>query len=164
MRSSTTFGTTFGSCGFLEISGRLYLQLEGDRKELTATLGRAPTNPELATAAGVTEQDMFEALQVRFALLPRSLSAAVCDDDGREVPLVDLLGGDDPAYQLAESRVLLASKLERLAPRDRRILHMRYFHDLNQSRIGAELGISQMHVSRLIRRALDALGEMVEAA
>ena len=143
---------------------QLYMQLEGDRRELTATLGRAPTDLELATAAGVAEEDVFEALQVRFALLPGSLSAAVLDDEGGEVPLVDSIGQDDPAYQLAENRLLLAAKLEQLAPRDRRILHMRYYCDLNQARIGAELGISQMHVSRLIRKALDTLGEAVEAA
>jgi RNA polymerase sigma-B factor len=142
----------------------LCVRLYGHRDELTAVLGRAPTNPELATAARVAEHEVIEALQVGLATQPRSLSAAVVDDEGTEVPLVDSIGGDDPAYQVAENRVLLATKLERLAPRDRRILHMRYYSDLNQSRIGAELGISQMHVSRLIRKALETLGEAVEAA
>ena len=142
----------------------LCVRLYGLRDELTATLGRAPTNPELATAARISEHEVVEALEVRLAIQPRSLSAAVVDDDGTEVSLIESLGGDDPAYQVAENRVLLATKLGRLAPRDRRILHMRYYGDLNQSRIGAELGISQMHVSRLIRKALDALGEVVEAA
>lgn len=143
-----------------ELSARLY----GHRDELTAILGRAPTNRELAKAARVAEHEVVEALQVRLAIQPRSLSVAVVDDEGTEVSLADSIGGDDPAYQVAENRVLLASNLKRLAPRDQRILHMRYYGDLNQSRIGAELGISQMHVSRLIRKALDALGGAVEAA
>jgi RNA polymerase sigma-B factor len=142
----------------------LYVQLYGHRDHLTAILGRAPTNPELAKAAGVPEHEVIEALQARHAVQPGSLSAAVLDDNGSEAPLVEFVGDDDPGYQAAENRLLVATTFQQLGARDRRILHMRYHGDLTQSRIAAELGITQMHVSRLIRKALAALGEAVEAA
>lgn len=141
-----------------------YARLYREREELTTTLGRSPTNLELGTAVGLSDHEVVEALEVRYAFQPTSLSAVGGGAEDGEVLLLDLLGGDDPGFEAAENRAVLGARLRRLAPRERRILHLRYHHDLTQSRIAAELGLTQMHVSRLIRGALTTLGADAEAA
>lgn len=142
----------------------LYSRLYREREELTLTLGRAPTTLELGAAVGMTENEVAEALEVRYAFQPASLSAVSGAHDETEVTLVDMLGGDDPAFEAAENRLVLAARFRRLAPRERRILHLRYHQDLTQSRIAIELGLTQMHVSRLIRGALLTLTSEAEPA
>jgi RNA polymerase sigma-B factor len=143
----------------------LHVRLSAQRAELILTLGRIPTNRELASAAGVTATEVGEALQIRSASRPRSLSAAtVGDDAGSEIGLVELIGRDDPGYQAAENRLHLAPALVRLGPHERRALSLRYGHDLTQARIAAELGVSQTQVSRILRKAVNTLGESVAAA
>ena len=142
----------------------LYLQVSAELEELTTTLGRSPTIPELSAATGVAEDDVVEALEVRFAFKLRSLSVGIEDDEGAEVPMVELIGDEESAYETAENRLLLAGGLSRLDPRERMILHMRFYRGLTQSQIAAQVGVSQMHVSRLIRKSLLALGGDLEAA
>jgi len=141
-----------------------YARLYRGREELTTTLGRVPTNAELGAAVGMSEPDVVEALEVRYAFQPASLSAIASGFEEGELPLVELIGGDDPGFEAAENRAMLAARLGRLAPRERRILHLRYHHDLTQSRIAAELGLTQMHVSRLLHGALTTLRAGAEAA
>lgn len=142
----------------------LHVKLSRLREELTRSLGRPPTTWELGVAAGVSEREAAEALQVRSATQPASLSTPVGVEDGKEISLAELIGDDDPGYDATEIRLTLAKGLRRLAPRERWVLHMRYDRDLTQASIASELGVSQIHVSRIIRKALDTLGECVEAA
>ena len=118
--------------------------------ELSAELGRSPTVAELAAAAEVEEEDVVEALETSRAHTPTSLSTPV--GAGGELTLIDILGEDEPGYETLERGSVVRTGLEGLDERERRIVVLRFLHGLTQSEIAAELGISQMHVSRLLRR------------
>jgi RNA polymerase sigma-B factor len=83
-------------------------------------------------------------------------------DEGAEPELVDLLDDEEPGYEAAENRQLLAAGLRTLDERERRIVQLRFVEGLTQSQIAAEIGISQMHVSRLIRRMLEKLSAEID--
>jgi RNA polymerase sigma-B factor len=140
----------------------LHYRLSRLIEELTATLGRSPTISELAQDAGVDEEEVVEALEVGRAYASRSLTRALDSDDGGRVELIDLLDDEERGYEAAENRELLSSGLRALDERERRIIHLRFVDGLTQSQIAVEIGISQMHVSRLIRRALETLSEEIE--
>jgi RNA polymerase sigma-B factor len=140
----------------------LHYRLSRLIEELTATLGRSPTISELAQDAGVDEEEVVEALEVGRAYASRSLTRALDSDDGGRVELIDLTDDEEHGYEAAENRELLSSGLRALDERERRIIHLRFVEGLTQSQIAVEIGISQMHVSRLIRRALETLGEEIE--
>ena len=131
-----------------ELSVRLSRLLD----ELTNELGRSPTISELAEAAGAEEEEVIDALDSSHAYSTRSLHAPF-DDDGDDT-LADRLGVEERGYVDVEAGSLLDAGLDTLDERERRIVELRFFHELTQSQIAAELGISQMHVSRLLRRAL----------
>jgi RNA polymerase sigma-B factor len=132
-------------------------------EELTAKNGRSPTIPELAEAAGVTEEEAVEALEAGRAYTARSLTAPHDVQDGSEVALIDLLEDDESGYEEAENRDLLRSGFHALDDRERRIVRLRFVDGMTQSEIAAEVGVSQMHVSRLLRRALEKLGDEIES-
>jgi RNA polymerase sigma-B factor len=140
----------------------LHYRLSRLIEELTATLERSPTISELAQDAGVDEEEVVEALEVGRAYASRSLTRALDSDDGGRVELIDLLDDEERGYEAAENRELLSSGLRALDERERRIIHLRFVDGLTQSQIAVEIGISQMHVSRLIRRALETLSEEIE--
>jgi RNA polymerase sigma-B factor len=121
--------------------------------ELTVKLGRSPSVEELAEATKTTPEEVLEALDSSRAYSAFSLSDRTDDDDEGPSPL-DTLGEEDEGFRRTEDRDLLQHGLERLAGRERRILHMRFFEGLTQSEIADRVGISQMHVSRLIRQSL----------
>jgi RNA polymerase sigma-B factor len=129
-------------------------------EELTSTLGRSPTIGELAKAAGVDEEEVIDALETGRAYRLRSLSAPA--QDGSEASPLDTVGEEDTGYEVMEERALLSSGFEALDDRERRIIHLRFYQGLTQSQIAVELGISQMHVSRLIRAALEKMREHIE--
>jgi RNA polymerase sigma-B factor len=131
-------------------------------EQMTADLGRSPTISELAEAAGVPEEDALEALEAGRAYTTRSLTASPDVDQGSDVELIDLLEDEERGYEAVEDRQFLASGLKTLDERERRIVHLRFVEGLTQSQIAAEVGVSQMHVSRLIRRALEKLGAEIE--
>jgi RNA polymerase sigma-B factor len=139
----------------------LHYRLSRVIEELTATLGRSPTISELARETGADEEEVVEAIEVGRAYAPRSLTRTVDSDDGARTELIDLIDDEEPGYAAAENRELLASGLRALDERERRILHLRFVEGLTQSQIAVEIGISQMHVSRLIRRALETLSEEI---
>jgi RNA polymerase sigma-B factor len=120
--------------------------------ELTNELGRSPTVAELAEKAGVDEEEVVDALDSAQAYSTRSLDAPfeLDGDDG----LVDRLGADEHGYENVESGALVSVGLAALDTRERRIVELRFFEEMTQSQIAAEIGISQMHVSRLLRTAL----------
>lgn len=125
---------------------------------LTQRLGRSPTVPEVAEAIGRTEDEVLEGLEVGTALEAASLDAPIGDDDG---PSREPATHDD-GLELAEEWVDVADAIRALPDRERRILHLRFFRSMSQSAIAAELGISQMHVSRLLARTLAQLRNEVE--
>ena len=135
----------------------LHYRLSRLIEELTATLGRSPTIAELAEETGVDEEEVVEALEVGRAYASRSLTRALEGDEGGGAELIDLIDDEERGYEAAENRELLASGLRTLDERERRIIHLRFVEGLTQSQIAVEIGISQMHVSRLIRRALEKL-------
>jgi len=131
--------------------------------ELTMTLGRSPTIAELAAASDADEESVIEALEVGRAYSSRSLSAIPDRDGGEAIALIDTLPDERrDAYEAVEERVLLAEGLRALDEREKRILDLRFFHGMTQSQIAVEVGISQMHVSRLIARALETLANEIE--
>ena len=140
----------------------LHYRLSRLIEELTATLGRSPTIAELAEEAGVDEEEVVEALEVGRAYASRSLTRALDSDEGAGAELIDLIDDEELGYEAAENRELLASGLKALDDRERRIVQLRFVEGLTQSQIAVEIGISQMHVSRLIRRALEKLSEEIE--
>lgn len=123
--------------------------------DLSAELGRAPTVSEIAAAAEVEEEDVIEALETARAHTPTSLSTPV--DASGDLTLIDLLGEDEAGYEVLERGSVVRTGLEGLEERERKIVVMRFLHGLTQAEIATELGISQMHVSRLLRRALAAM-------
>jgi len=141
----------------------LHIRLSRVLEELTASLGRSPTMAELAAGVGVDEEEMIEALEAGKAYSARSLSGPLDGEDAAEGELIDLLHDQELGYEAAENRELLSSGMRALDERERRIVHLRFVDGLTQSQIAIEVGISQMHVSRLIRRAIQTLSEEIEA-
>jgi RNA polymerase sigma-B factor len=134
-----------------ELSVRLSRMLD----DLTTELGRSPTVTELAEATGVEEEDVIDALDSAHAYSTRSLHAPF-DDEGED-SLFDKLGVEERGYDDVEDESLVSAGLAALDKRERRIVELRFFNEMTQSQIAAELGISQMHVSRLLRRALGTM-------
>jgi RNA polymerase sigma-B factor len=124
--------------------------------ELQRTLGRSPTIDELAAKTGLGDEAILEAREALCARKPTSLSAPG-GLDGEESALERCLGQVDGGYAVAEDRAVLAPLLRRLPVRDRLIVQLRFERDLTQSEIGERVGLSQMHVSRVLRGALEQL-------
>jgi RNA polymerase sigma-B factor len=125
---------------------------------LTTTLSRRPTVAELAGHLKVAERAVLEALASSAGYSPASLNAPVTGTAGL-AEFGDLLGGADPDLEAIDDRVTVAGLLLRLPARERRLLAMRFYGNRTQAEIAVELGISQMHVSRLLSRALTWLRE-----
>ncbi|MBX5468723.1 MAG: SigB/SigF/SigG family RNA polymerase sigma factor [Thermoleophilaceae bacterium] len=119
--------------------------------ELTVQLGRAPSVDELAEATHSRRERVVEALECSRAYSATSLSEWSGDEDSP----MDSLGADDGGYGRSDDRQLLRQGLRVLPRRERAILHLRFFEGLTQSEIAARVGVSQMHVSRLIRQSID---------
>lgn len=137
----------------------LRLALTKTSDELAQKLDRSPTVPELAKALGVSEEDVVDGLAVGNAYTASSLDSPSPEDDGGEGSLADRLGYEDAALEGVEYRESLKPLLAKLPPRERQIIMLRFFANMTQSQIGEEVGISQMHVSRLLTRTLAQLRE-----
>jgi RNA polymerase sigma-B factor len=140
-----------------ELSAKLTRTIESE----TAQRGRAPTIGELAEATGAEEDEVVEALQTSEAYSTRSLSQPL-GRLGDEETMQDVLGSEDEGFDEVEDSVLVEAGLEALDERERRIVELRFFDGLTQSEIAAQVGISQMHVSRLLRRALHVMRGRLE--
>jgi RNA polymerase sigma-B factor len=134
----------------------LSLQINRATDELTQRLGRSPTVSDLALHLEIGEEEAIEALEAAGAYHSLSLDAPAGGEDGAST-LVDIIGSEDAELAGVDARVALPPLLATLPVREQRILAMRFFGNLTQSQIAAELGISQMHVSRLITKALTTL-------
>ncbi|MGW5420132.1 RNA polymerase sigma factor SigF [Streptomyces sp. NPDC003943] len=137
----------------------LRLALTKASDELAQKLDRSPTVPELAAVLGVSEEDVVDGLAVGNAYTASSLDSPSPEDDGGEGSLADRLGYEDAALEGVEYRESLKPLLAKLPPRERQIIMLRFFANMTQSQIGEEVGISQMHVSRLLTRTLAQLRE-----
>ena len=133
----------------------LRLEINACRDELTQKLGRSPTVADLAAHLGRPEDDVIEALVAASGYRPSSLDAPVREDD--DGPAGDRLGVVDEAFGQVELRESLHPALAQLPAREQKIIALRFFGNLTQSEIAARLGISQMHVSRLLSRSLARL-------
>jgi RNA polymerase sigma-B factor len=139
----------------------LNVQLSKLVEQLTVELGRSPTIPELAKASGQEEELVVEALESGRAYSSVSLSTGGGADEDGELDPLESLGAEEPEYEVSEDRAVLAPGFRVLDERERMILHLRFFEGLTQSQIAQQVGISQMHVSRLIRRALEKIREEI---
>ena len=141
----------------------LYLRLGKVISTLSQELGRSPTIPELATEAQVSEEEVLEAMEAGQAYRFASLDAPAPGEDSGGESLGNHLGEVDPQLVDAEHRATLSPLIASLPAREQTILHLRFFEGLTQSEIAARLGISQMHVSRLLARSLAQLRAEGEA-
>ena len=137
------------SRGLQELSARVAREVD----RLSTKLGRSPTIEDLAEATGTTPEQVLEALQGAQAYSTVPLDEPL-GDDGEPVARI---GAEDPAFAAAEQRVELGRGLRTLSERERRILLLRFFAGLTQREIAERVGISQMHVSRLLRRSLERM-------
>ena len=141
----------------------LAVRVDRATNRLVHELGRAPTAAEIAQDVGVSIEQVLEAREAAAAYRAESLDRSFDDDqDGTRV--VDRLGGDDPGYRQAESSATVESMMSILSDREREILRLRFVEDLTQSEIGDRVGLSQMHISRLLRQAIARLREAAESS
>ena len=136
----------------------LRLSLTAATAELSQTHGRSPTVAELAAHLQISDEQVLEGLESANAYSTLSLEAGESDDEESHAVL-DSLGSDDESLEGVEYRESLKPLLARLPSREKQILMLRFFRNLTQSQIAAEVGISQMHVSRLLTRTLNQLRE-----
>lgn len=124
--------------------------------ELHQSLGRSPTIAELSGHLGCSEDDLLEAMEAGAAYRPGSLDAGGPNDDDGPSLGERISVGD--GHEHTDARVTVRALMAQLPEREREIVYLRYFEDLTQSEIAERIGVSQVHVSRLLRRALDRLG------
>lgn len=141
----------------------LTLRVEAALTRLSQQLDRSPTTLELATAAGLDEEQVLEALQARGGRGALSLHAPQ-GEPGDAATLEDTIGADDPDIDRAEMRVELDGLLKTVSPRAREMLRLRFEEDLTQAEIGAVFGVSQMQVSRILRQTITHLRHVADQA
>lgn len=124
---------------------------------LTAELDRAPTLGELAERVEISQDEAVEALQALEALRTVSLDIPVRGDDGEAPPAAETVGRSDPRLDAVEAQLDVREALQALDERERRCLRLRFVEDLTQEEIATQIGVSQVHVSRTLRRALEKL-------
>ncbi len=134
----------------------LLLEVRKATEDLTHKLGRAPGDDELASHLGVTEDELLEARRADMVFHTYSLDAPIFDRQD-PVQLADLLGEDDHGVEHTLDMEAVSAHWKELPVREQRILTMRFYGNLTQAEIGERLGISQMHVSRLLARSLSYL-------
>ena len=137
----------------------LRLALASATSELSQRQGRAPTVGELAAHLKISEEEVLEGLESANAYSTLSLDAGDSGSGDEPMPVSETLGVEDEGLVGVEYRESLKPMLEQLPPREKRILMLRFFKNMTQSEIAAEIGISQMHVSRLLARTLAQLRE-----
>ena len=140
------------------------LALSRATEELSKDLGRSPKVREVAAHLNCSIEQVLEAQEAAASYEAASLDAPAARDDGESAALVDLLGRDDSSYELVEDREAIASTWHALPEVERQVLELRFMQDLTQREIGERIGYSQMHVSRLLRRALSRLESAATAA
>lgn len=135
-----------------------HLALRRSEDELTQRLGRSPTVNELATALGETTDHVLEALEAGAARTASTLMRSAPEEEGGE----DIVPTHDLGFSRVDERLLVGELLDRLSERDRAVVQLRFFERLGQEEIAQRIGVSQSYLSRLLRRILLDLREMVE--
>jgi RNA polymerase sigma-B factor len=141
-----------------------FLRVNEATERLSGELRRTPTARDVAKATGMSLEDVIEALDAGRSYSPAALDAPQPGDDSDGRSLGESLGTIDRGYDFVELGQAIAPAFRVLPEREQTIVHLRFFEDLTQSEIAERVGISQMHVSRLLRRALDRLNAAVETA
>jgi RNA polymerase sigma-B factor len=141
----------------------LRMQIGSVSADLTQSLGRSPTPRELAEAIGCSVEEIVEGIESSNAYSTLSLDATD-DNDDSAASMLDAIGVDDEGLEHVEIRESIKPLLDRLAPREKKILLLRFFKNMTQSQIAEEIGVSQMHVSRLLNRTLEQLRTSLEEA
>ena len=131
---------------------------------LSKELRRSPKVREVAEHLGCSVEQVLEAQEAAASYEAASLDAPTSRDDGEAASLVDFMGDEDSSYELVESRDAIASTWRDLPAVEQRVVQLRFVDDLTQREIGERIGYSQMHVSRLLRRALNRLEAAAAAA
>ena len=139
----------------------LYLRLQPSMDELSQELGRSPRVAELATRIGATEEDVIEAIEAGIGRSAASLDAFHTDGDASSA-LASHIGAPDGRMAEVENEMALRPLLARLPPREREIIWLRFFDGLSQSEIATRVGVSQMHVSRLLAKSLARLRDQLQ--
>jgi RNA polymerase sigma-B factor len=133
------------------------LAVSRETETLSKQLGRSPKVREVAAGLGCSVEEVLEAQEAASTYRAASLDAPVGREDSEAAPLIELMGEEDTSYELVEDRDAIASSWKALPEAERQVVELRFGSDLTQSEIGKRIGYSQMHVSRLLRRALDRL-------
>jgi RNA polymerase sigma-B factor len=141
----------------------LHVELGAAIEFLTSRLGRTPRVPDLAEHLGISEEQVLEALEARSAYRADPL-VSTSDDDPGSGNEADAVGEVDADLLYADDRMAVRAMLRWLAPRERRIIYLRFFQGLSQSEIAEEVGVSQVHVSRLLRSSLERLRQRAGVA
>ncbi|MFG1608620.1 SigB/SigF/SigG family RNA polymerase sigma factor [Actinoplanes sp. NPDC049265] len=139
----------------------LRLAITAANNDLTNSLGRSPTVADVAAHLEVTEEEVLEGLEGANAYQATSLSTPVTAAGGSE--LSETLGQIDHGYELAEARVALVPALAALSEREQRIIALRFYGNRTQQEIAEQIGVSQMHVSRLLTRALAKMRRQLDS-
>jgi RNA polymerase sigma-B factor len=141
------------------------LRVEDANRRLSARQGRAPTLEQVALEAGMTIEQALEALEATSARETRSLDQPLggAADDGEARTVATSVGDEDDGYELVEDRAALAAAMRCLDDRERLIVHLRFEGEMTQAEIAKRIGVSQMQVSRLLRRCLAKLRTVAEA-
>jgi RNA polymerase sigma-B factor len=135
----------------------LHLELKAASEQLAHDLGRAPSIDELADALDCTPEEVLEALEAGAAYRASSLTGGLGAEDGEEI----VPGEEDEELEDTSVRVLLKDALSTLPERERRVIYLRFYLGLTQSEIAEEIGVSQVHVSRILRATLTQLGDEI---
>ncbi len=130
--------------------------------ELPGRLGRAPSVNEIAEQLDLEPEEVLEAMDAGRAHHAMSLDAQAQVEDGEGIPLTERIGDSDPGFDTVEFGEAISEALDELSERDRTVLHLRFVEDLTQTEIAGRIGVSQMHVSRILRRAVDQLRSQVD--
>jgi RNA polymerase sigma-B factor len=140
------------------------LKVQEAQERLTSATGRPPTVAELAEYLEMDVEDVLDALETAAAHHSTSLDAPREDGDDESGTLVDVVGQEDQRFDLIDETVTISTAASELTLRERRVLVLRFVGDMTQTQIANEIGVSQMQVSRILRRALARLRELTEAA
>jgi RNA polymerase sigma-B factor len=136
------------------------LKVQEAQERLTSRAGRPPSVSDLAEYLELSMEDVLDALETAAAHHSASLDAPREDGEEESGTLVDVFGREDPHYELVDDTVTISSAAKQLSARERRVLSLRFVQDMTQTQIASEIGVSQMQVSRILRRALANLREL----
>jgi len=136
-------------------------EVESATTDLEAELQRTPSVGEIAARLGKDETDVLEILEANLNRRPVSIDRTTRGDEDDSAPAAERIGAEDAGYELIDGRVTIEQELPHLDERERRVIELRFADDMTQSQIAAEIGCSQMQISRILRRALEKLRDRV---